>query len=122
MSPAKQVKNRRPKKWMAKHRKPGTWRPGQSGNPYGRPRSGYSLAEVWRGYLDEPAGLRDQRSRKERLAERLYNLVLRSGSVPAARLLAEHVAGNEVEERISELEERLDQVLKMIRGEGERSV
>jgi hypothetical protein len=36
----------------AKPRKPGTWKPGQSGNPRGSPRSGMAFADAVRRRLD----------------------------------------------------------------------
>ena len=38
------------------------------------------------------------------MAERLYNLVIRGGSVAAARLLTEIVAGKELEQSVSQIE------------------
>lgn len=100
--PDKQAKNR--------HRTVTSWKPGESGNLRGRPRAGSSLGEVWRNYLDAPAGLKDGRSRKERIAARLYNLVIRGGSVPAAKLLVEQVANAELAERLAALEERVQEL------------
>jgi hypothetical protein len=81
-----------------------TWKPGQSGNPAGRPRSGLALAEVLRCYLDEPLKTGD---RKRKLIERLYSMATSSdsGSVAAMRLLIETANRNELEERVIALEE-----------------
>jgi len=92
-------------KHTAKRPAPGTaWKPGQSGNPAGRPRSGLALAEVLRDYLDEPMKTVD---RKRKLIECLFTMATNkdSGSVAAMRLLIETVNKNEIEERVVALEE-----------------
>jgi hypothetical protein len=58
--------------------------------------------------------LKDGRSRKERLAERLFNLAIRGGSVPAARLMAEYVTGNESEKLLSQLMQRVEELERII--------
>lgn len=35
------------------NRKPGTWLPGQSGNPLGRPKKGHSITETIKAMMDE---------------------------------------------------------------------
>lgn len=35
------------------NRKPGTWLPGQSGNPNGRPKKGHSITETIKAMMDE---------------------------------------------------------------------
>ena len=95
------------KQGFNRHRNITSWKPGQSGNPFGRPRAPSSLAESWRDFLDGRSGTKDTWSRKVRLAQRLYNLAIRNGSVPAAKLLVEQVAKAEIEERLSALEEHV---------------
>lgn len=78
----KQTKNRRKAPRSA-------WKPGQCGNPAGRPRSGHALAEVLRSYLEDPYG-RSNVSRKWHLIDRIYKLATaREASVSAGRLLLE---------------------------------
>lgn len=36
----------------SKHKNPGTWKQGQSGNPNGRPPKGYSISEMMKEMLD----------------------------------------------------------------------
>ena len=89
---------------------PASWRPGQSGNPAGRPPIGNSLAEVFRTYLD--GSVTQGRTRKELLVERLFKLTDgTSSAVAAARLLVDTVAAFELEERLTRLEERVETVL-----------
>ena len=98
------------KQGFNRHRNITSWKPGQSGNPFGRPRAPSSLAESWRDYLDGRSGSKDNWSRKLRLAQRLYNLAIRNGSVPAAKLLIEQVVRIELEERLTSLEERVQEL------------
>ena len=86
-----------------------SWKPGQSGNPAGRPPLRDSLAETFRDYLDG----RDKsgRIRKKLLIERLFGMTAEgSGVVAAARLIVDTVNGFELEERIQRLEEQMANV------------
>lgn len=88
---------------------PASWKSGESGNPAGRPRSGCALAEVFRNYLDDPVGPKDTRSRKEKLAEKLYSMATgKAGSVSAARVIIDLVGNFELEARLQALEQRVD--------------
>jgi len=113
----KQRRNRQPpKKRLPQRRSGGSWKKGQSGNPYGRPRSGHALAEVLREYLEDPHG-RSGVSRKWHLIDRLYKLaVAREASVSAGRLLLERAMDLDLEHRVKELEEQLARVLRLVRG------
>lgn len=67
------------------------WRPGQSGNPRGRPRKGKSLTEI----LERCGRERDPESgrpRYELLAEKLWQLAL-DGHLEAVKLLYNRVDG-----------------------------
>lgn len=82
-----------------------SWRPGQSGNPNGRPPGGNALAAVLRDYLDEPATKGTTVDRKRTLVARLYRAATaRTCSVAAAKLLFEVAGGFETEARIAALE------------------
>jgi hypothetical protein len=96
--PVKQVGNR----------KPGTWKPGQSGNPKGRPRVGNSLAECLRDYLE--ASDKDKRTRKQALVEKLYAAATGDNCVPAARLIIETLGQLDLEARLTTLLETLERV------------
>ncbi len=58
-----------------------SWKPGQSGNPSGRPRLGNSITELIRQNLD-----------KQRFVEALLNLAY-SGDLPAIRLVMQYHDG-----------------------------
>jgi lipase chaperone LimK len=66
-----------------------------------------SLAEAWRDFLDEPVSRKEKRSRKKIMAQCLYDLATVEKSVSAARLLRDTVVGVEVEDRLSELEAKV---------------
>ncbi|MBA7517360.1 hypothetical protein ES705_09413 [subsurface metagenome] len=88
---------------------PASWKPGQSGNPFGRPTVRNSLAETFRVYLDG----RDKsgRIRKKLLIERIFALTDGTGAaVSAARLICDMVANFEIEERVTRLEERVSEL------------
>ena len=91
------------KKDTSKYRPSTAWKPGQSGNPRGRPPVRNSLAETFRDYLDG----RDKsgRIRKKKLADCLYSMATEDKSVAAARLLKDTVAGIELEDRLVALED-----------------
>ena len=110
----------KPRKASTKSRKAtsGSWRPGVSGNPRGRPRSGNSLAEVFRVYLNEKAPVpgspkRQWRTRQEILAARLFDMAISPmGCVAAVRLFCDVVGTFEVEVRLQELESKVSVVLE----------
>ena len=105
----KQTKNRRKAPRSA-------WKKGQSGNPFGRPRSGHALAEVLAAYLEDAHGRRGV-SRKWALVDKLFKMATaRDPSVSAARLLLERAMDLELENRVRQLEEQLANVLKLVRG------
>lgn len=62
---------KQPADHLADHR----WKPGQSGNPKGRPKKGDTLAEMIREFLDEDDG-EDRKTRKRKLIEAAYEKAL----------------------------------------------
>jgi hypothetical protein len=97
MSPAKQDDGR----------KPGTWKPGQSGNPKGRARVGNTLAECMREYLEsKDKGL----TRKQRLSAKLYSVAMGDNCVPATRLIMETLGLLDIEARLTALEGTLERI------------
>jgi hypothetical protein len=93
--PVKQAKNR--------HATATSWKPGKSGNPAGRPRSGFALAEVLREFLDEPVKKGD---RKRHLIQRLFSAATgKVTNIPAAKLIFDTYARTDVEERLARLEQ-----------------
>ena len=71
--------------------KPGTWQPGQSGNPNGRPKLGLALTDVLREHM-EASDEGDTVPRKQRLAEKLYELAM-AGNVSAVEYIANRLDG-----------------------------
>jgi hypothetical protein len=97
------------KKVAVKHRTnsrkptPASWKPGQSGNPAGRPRSGFALAEVLREFLDEPG---ERGDRKRQLIQRLFRAATgKTVNIPAAKLIFDTYARTDIEERLARLEQ-----------------
>ena len=71
--------------------KPGTWQLGQSGNPNGRPRKGLALTDVLREHM-ELSDEGDSVPRKQRLAEKLYELAM-AGNVSAIEYIGNRLDG-----------------------------
>ena len=71
--------------------KPGTWQPGQSGNPSGRPKLGLALTDVLREHM-EASEEGDRVPRKQRLAEKLYELAM-AGNVSAVEYILNRLDG-----------------------------
>ncbi len=91
------------------HRTSTSWRPGESGNPAGRPPNGLTLAEVMRELLDQSVG-KGPRTKKEKLADAVYTLAVskKGGAMTAARLIFEVVGGADMVERFKAMERRLE--------------
>jgi hypothetical protein len=86
---------------------PASWKPGQSGNPAGRPRSGFALAETLRDFLNEP-GSGAHPDRKRALMARLFAAATgRNVSVPAAKLIFDTVLSFDLEDRLAALEAKI---------------
>jgi len=69
-----------------KNRKPGTFKPGQSGNPKGRPPKGYSITEWFREMLASDPQIKDE----------LGSAILqkaKSGDVTAMKLVWNYLDG-----------------------------
>jgi len=58
------------------------WKPGQSGNPAGRPKKGECITEILREFAERVED-GDELPRKHRLCERMWNLALHSDSKEA---------------------------------------
>jgi len=73
-----------------------TWKPGQSGNPNGRPKRGESLSEILRMLGEERdvriKGVPGEITKKEAVGRRLYDLALR-GNVAALKYLMDRLEG-----------------------------
>lgn len=68
-----------------------SWKPGQSGNPNGRPKKGMSLTELMKDFLDNaPEG--KEKLYKEKFIENTYKLAM-EGDVPALKLIWNYVDG-----------------------------
>lgn len=86
--PVKQVKNR----------KPGTWKPGQSGNPKGRPPKGWSWAEL----LEEVGEQVEEKSGKkfkELVSKRLWVECV-NGNISAIKELMNRMDGMPIQKNI----------------------
>jgi hypothetical protein len=96
------------------------WKPGESGNPHGRPRTGNALAEVLRDYLNEPlAGTMSDRKRL--LVHRLFQVATgKNVQVAAAKLLIEVAGAIDTDSRLSALETEISE-LRRERDEARRT-
>jgi hypothetical protein len=90
-------------------RRPGTFQPGKSGNPKGRPRLGNSLAECMREY-EEGKDKGDTLTRKQRLVEKLHKSATGDNPVPAARLIMETLGLLDFEDRLNAFEKTLEEI------------
>ena len=74
----------------------GRWKPGQSGNPQGRPRKGHALSESLRRELEQTAetvGSDGQvRTKADVIAEKAVELAM-GGDVAAIKFLADRLEG-----------------------------
>ena len=84
------------------------WKPGQTGNPKGRPRLGNSLAECLRDYLE--ATDKGKLARKQELVAKLYHAATGDNCVPAQRLIFEVLGGMHVEAQLKALLETLERM------------
>src|SRR5687768_4947393 len=121
----KQTENKRPDGKFAEGNKLGNrFKPGQSGNPKGRPRS-ITLSEAYRKLLaqvdeSDPGG----RTRAEVLAEQMY-LKAKTGDVQALREMADRVEGKPRQtvalsvERREQLEQAVEGIMRDAEAAGE---
>ncbi len=65
---------------------------GTSGNPGGRPKSGESLTELLRHAGEQPVNGKDQRSRNQALAEKIWSMAI-GGDWTAINLLLNRLDG-----------------------------
>jgi len=86
------------------------WKPGQSGNPHGRPRTGNTLVERLEAELDKKRG---SRKKIDIICETFTSLAI-GGDVQAIKKIFDIVQRDfeffktcEIEDRIKALEERL---------------
>ena len=88
-APDKQVKN-------TEGIEPYKWKPGQSGNPSGRPPLGTSLTELMRKFLEEiPPG--QTLSYRDAFIRKVYKLAMEEGSESAIRLIWNYIDGMPVQ-------------------------
>ncbi|HJZ04283.1 MAG TPA: DUF5681 domain-containing protein [Patescibacteria group bacterium] len=69
------------------NRKPGTWLPGQSGNPNGRPPKGHSITDTLREMMDEKPEI------KRALGAKIFKLALEDGDMTAIKTLWAYIDG-----------------------------
>lgn len=69
---------------------PTRWKPGQSGNPKGRPKRGETYRDILHEFF---AADDDGKTRKQRLIESMYRKATEDGDVPAAKLLLSYAEG-----------------------------
>ena len=74
--------------------RPGTFAPGESGNPNGRPKKGESLTAILREYgnLIKEAENGDRKPMKELLAAKLFELALK-GDITAIKYVYDRLEG-----------------------------
>lgn len=72
----------------------GSWRPGQSGNPKGRPKSGKRLTDVLRRVLAEPA--KEGKTKADELADVLVGLA-QKGDLDALKYIYDRLDGKPTE-------------------------
>lgn len=63
-----------------------SWKPGQSGNPHGRPKKGYSIAEVWRSMFAADS------EKKHQLADKIFQAAV-NGDTQAQKLIVQYMDG-----------------------------
>jgi len=84
-----------------KEKYPNRWKPGQSGNPAGRPKKEKALTELLRKegskrdqtYIDPKTGEEKVISRKRKLAQKIWELAL-SGDLAAIKYIFDRIDGS----------------------------
>lgn len=66
---------------------PASWKPGQSGNPNGRPKKGYSISEAVKQMFTE------QPEKKKKLIDKIYSVAAEQGDMAAARMIWAYMDG-----------------------------
>lgn len=80
-----------------KRKAPSTaFKPGRSGNPRGRPRSGYAVTEIFRDALDEQIG-EDKKTKLRVIFDVLFKRFL-EGETLASRIILERAYGNPLQD------------------------
>lgn len=75
---------------QVKNRKPGTWLPGQSGNPKGRPPKGHSIVDILTDMMNEKPEI------KRALGSKLFQLAL-DGDLNAIKVVMQYLDGMPVQ-------------------------
>lgn len=68
------------------------WKPGESGNPHGRPPKGQALADVMREYLDGEIEGQSGVKRKEAFVKAVYMRAMKGGDA-AMKLIMNYIDG-----------------------------
>lgn len=95
-----------PKNTTPDRLKPHCWKPGQSGNPGGRPENAVSASAVARAILAAKCEIKDSngklryegKTKLEALFERIYEIALAKNDMRAARLLLEYGYGKPLQQ------------------------
>lgn len=69
------------------NRNPSWFKPGQSGNPNGRPKKGYSISETVKQMFTE------QPEKKKKLVDKIYTVAAEGGDMAAARMIWAYMDG-----------------------------
>ena len=80
---------------MSNDKPTASWKPGESGNPNGRPKKGTTFTDIIKSYMDESHTLEngDIISNKELLIRKLTGLALKDGDLNAVKLLLQYHDG-----------------------------
>jgi len=72
------------------------WKPGQSGNPKGRPKKGKTITDALNKYLNqkEPGS---EITRKQQLIQSIYSLAVDEGDLLAIKYIIDRIDGKPVE-------------------------
>ncbi len=73
----------------------GSWKPGQSGNPNGRPPKDRSISEILEKYgdIEDDEGL----TKKEKLIKMMWELAIQDKDMPAAKYILDRILGKPTE-------------------------
>lgn len=97
------------KKFVPAH----AWKPGQSGNPNGRPKKGYSVVEAMKQFFNEKEPMK-----RQQMVHAMYLQVINEGNVHAFKTIVSYLDGLPAQANIES--DQIDRLTQHFDGLAER--